>query len=141
VIVFGWGGGRVKDRGPALPQKCESCGHDGFLNYFTVTKWFRLYFIPIIPYSTKHFIACPVCTAGSELTTASERERISALVAMTASLNSGLLAPASYAEQARNALGQAALTPLPPAPATEPPPPPEPSRPTNRIQAGQSWSG
>lgn len=120
MIVFGWGGGRVKDHGQAPPQRCPSCGHDGFLHYFTVTKWFRLYFIPIIPYSTKHFLACPLCTAGAELTTAAERERVHTLVATTASLNSGLLAPGSYAEQVRSALGRAAPTPLPRRPQSKP---------------------
>jgi hypothetical protein len=143
LIIFGWGGGKAKNRGPAVPQTCQSCGHDGFLHYFTVTKWFRLYFIPIIPYSTRHFLACPVCTAGTELETSAERQRVHALVATTASLNSGLLGPDAYAEQIRNAFGHASPAPaLPPTPKIEPPrTPTQPSATPNRIRAGETWSG
>lgn len=143
MIIFGWGGGKVKSHGPALPQTCRSCGHEGFLHYFTVTKWFRLYFIPIIPYSTKHFLACPVCTSGSELTTPADRQRVHALVATTASLSSGLLSPEAYAEQVRRAFGEAAPAPaLPAAPTLEQPAaPPARSATSNRIRAGESWSG
>lgn len=143
MILFGWGGGKVKNHGPALPQACRSCGHEGFLHYFTVTKWFRLYFIPIIPYSTKHFLACPVCTSGTELTTPADRQRVHALVATTASLNSGLLSSDAYAEQVRRAFGETTPAPaLPAAPTLEKPvPPPMPSATSNRIRAGESWSG
>ena len=89
MIIFGWGGGKAKSHGPALAQSCPSCGRDGFLHYFTVTKWFRLYFIPIIPYSIKHFLGCPVCTSGTELTTPAACQRVHALVATTASLGTG----------------------------------------------------
>jgi hypothetical protein len=143
VIIFGWGGGKVKNHGPALPQACGSCGHEGFLHYFTVTKWFRLYFIPIIPYSTEHFLACPVCTSGSELTTLAERQRVHTLVSATASLMSGLVSPEMYAEQVRRAFGEAAPPPaLPSTPRLEQPiAPPAPSATSNRIRAGESWSG
>jgi hypothetical protein len=143
VIIFGWGGGKAKDHGPAVPQACASCGREGFLHYFTVTKWFRLYFIPIIPYSTKHFLACPVCTRGAELTSTAERQRVQALVATTASLNSGLIMPGTSAEQAPSTTGLAVPVPaLPPAPRMTPPSLPNASPETsNRIRAGESWSG
>jgi hypothetical protein len=143
VIIFGWGGGKAKNHGPAVPQVCPSCGHDGFFNYFTVTKWLRLYFIPIIPYNTRHFLACPACTAGTELNSAAERQRVHALVAATASLSSGLIGPDAYGEQMRSGLGQAAPTPaLPPAPEISRPGKQElPSGTANRIRAGESWSG
>ncbi len=143
MIIFGWGGGKARNHGPAVPQTCPSCGHDGFLHYFTVTKWFRLYFIPIFPYSTKHFLACPVCTSGAELATPAERQRVQALVATPASLNSDLLGPDARAGQVRSAFGEAAPAPaLPPAPPMEKPiAPTQPSATSNRIRAGESWSG
>ena len=85
MIVFGWGGGRPKDHGPAVPRPCPSCGRSGHLHYFTVTKWFRLYLIPLIPYSTKHFLACSSCTAASELT-AAERRQVQRLMSTDRSL-------------------------------------------------------
>lgn len=152
MIVFGWGGGKVKNHGPALPQMCPSCGHEGFFHYFTVTKWFRLYWIPIIPYSTKHFLACPVCTNGGELTSPVERQRVHTLVASTASMLSGLVDPETYAEQVRLAFGEFSPAPafgevspapaLPPSPQISPPSTPVPPSPmAKRIRAGESWSG
>lgn len=143
VIIFGWGGGKVKDRGAAVPQTCPSCGLEGFLHYLTVTKWLRLYFIPIIPYSTRHFLACPVCTAGRELGTGAEREMVHGLVAATASLNSGFLGPDEYEDQIRRALGVASPAPaLPPRPEIEPPSTRAESPTTpNRIRAGETWPG
>lgn len=135
MIIFGWGGGKAKNHGPAVAQVCSSCGREGFLNYFTITKWFRLYFIPIIPYKTRHFLACPVCTSGTELTTIADRQRVQALVATTASLGTG--------QQPRSAFGQGAPAPaLPPAPTMEKPiAPSQPPSTSNRIRAGESWSG
>ena len=75
MIIFGWGGGRPKDHGPAVPQECRSCARSAHLHYFTVTKWFRFYFIPLIPYRTRHFLACPSCTAATELKTGAERRQ------------------------------------------------------------------
>ena len=80
MIILGWGGGRPKDHGPTVSQPCRSCGRADYLHYFTVTKWFRLYLIPLIPYSTRHFLACPSCTAASELKTPAERQQVRRLV-------------------------------------------------------------
>ena len=142
MIIFGWGGGKAKDHGPAVPQACASCGHEGFLHYFTVTKWSRLYFIPIIPYSTRHFLACPVCTSGTELTTQAERQEVHALVGTTASLGSRPRQDA-FAEPVRSAFGRSAPAPaLPAAPLVETPAvPTQPTATSNRIRAGESWSG
>jgi zinc-ribbon family len=96
VIIWGWGGGKPKDLGPAVPLQCARCGREGFARYLTVTKWFRLYFIPVIPYETKHFLVCPVCTAATELKTKGERERVGRLVALTASLMSGATTEEAY---------------------------------------------
>lgn len=140
MIIFGWGGGKAKDHGPAVPQACPSCGRDGFLHYFTVTKWFRLYFIPLIPYNTRHFLACPVCTAGAELTTSAERQRVQALVATTASMNSGQLGTNAYLEQAGSTYGQASpALALPPTPKIQSQP--QSSSTASQIRAGEAWSG
>ena len=76
MIFFGWGGGKAKDVGPAAPITCPNCRNATTFHYVTSTKWFRLYFVPIIPYSRKHFLLCPVCTRGMALT--SETARLAA---------------------------------------------------------------
>src|SRR5438046_396608 len=105
MILFGWGGGKPKDLGPALPFECARCGKEGFARYFTVTKWFRLYFIPVIPYQTKHFLVCPVCTAATELKTIDERNRAVRLVGLTASLNAGTTSELAYKELLLSEMG------------------------------------
>lgn len=68
MIIFGFGGGRPKDRGPVVPARCPNCGNENYLRHVSSTRWFSLFFIPLIPYSTKHFLLCPVCTQGRLLT-------------------------------------------------------------------------
>ena len=68
MIIFGFGGGRPKDRGPVIPARCPNCGNENYLRHVSSTRWFSLFFIPLIPYSTKHFLLCPVCTQGRSLT-------------------------------------------------------------------------
>jgi hypothetical protein len=145
MIVFGWGGGRPKDLGPALPFQCSRCNREGFARYFTVTKWFRLYFIPIVPYQTKHFLVCPSCTAASELTTPAERQRAERLVALTTSLQSGFVSEEAYAERLKAELAGSAATSasLPSGQSVVP------TRPDGvgdaarvaAIRSGESWSG
>jgi zinc-ribbon family len=98
MIIFGWGGGKPKDLGPALPNKCARCGREEFARYFTVTKWFSLFFIPLIPYSTKHFLVCPTCTNARELTTRETQARAEQLVALTARYTSGAIDEQTYLE-------------------------------------------
>jgi hypothetical protein len=78
---------------------CPACGHTGFNRYFTVTKWFRLYFVPLIPYETKHFLVCPVCTRAEELSSAGvadvKRRMQPAVAPATTPIGSGL--PAAQA--------------------------------------------
>ena len=67
MIIWGWGGGKPTDFGPVVPIKCPNCHNQTALHYVKTTKWFRLYFIPLVPYSTEHFLLCPVCTRGTQL--------------------------------------------------------------------------
>lgn len=66
-VLFGWGKVTSKDYGPTLPQKCNNCNNEVYLNLFHVREWFTLFFIPVIPYSSKYMIMCNVCSRGYEL--------------------------------------------------------------------------
>jgi len=146
MIVFGWGGGKPKDMGPAMPFVCSRCERPGFARYFTVTKWFRLYFIPVMPYQTKQFLVCPTCMAAHELTTSSERARAARLVSLTASLQSGTLSEDAYqaavgaelSGQSQPAIAQPAKPAL-----AVPSAPPRPDRADVAVAAlnsGNAWS-
>jgi hypothetical protein len=67
AIIFGWGGGRLRDRGAAAPVNCPRCGNSTFYRYASSTKWFRLYFIPLIPYSSSISCFAPFALMGSSL--------------------------------------------------------------------------
>jgi hypothetical protein len=95
AIIFGWGGGTPKDLGPAVPYTCPNCRNQGFFRYFIARKWFRLYFIPVVPYESRHLLVCPVCTGAIELT-GEERSRAAAMVKHTTSWNSGQISDEQY---------------------------------------------
>lgn len=68
MIIFGFGGGKPKDLGPVVLTTCPNCRNETTFHYVKHTKWFRLYFVPLVPYSTKHYLQCPVCDRGMKLT-------------------------------------------------------------------------
>ena len=143
-IVFGWGGGRRKDHGAAVPATCPNCGNAVMFHYFSVTKWFSLFFIPLIPYMTQHFLLCPVCTRGFEMN-GEKVTKAKQLIESTAAFNAGTLSQVDYEREVQSfygMLGQAPpshqLTTEPQRPAIPPPPsamPPPPTTPQPPDQA------
>jgi zinc-ribbon family len=129
-IVFGWGGGRRKDHGAAVPAHCPNCRNAVMFRYFSVTKWFSLFFIPLIPYQTSHLLLCPVCTRGMRLERG-QVEQAKQLVASSAAFSSGSMSHDDYEREVQafwaGALGHALppdqLTTEPAPPAIPPPPP------------------
>jgi hypothetical protein len=91
MIIFGWGGGTPKKKGDVAPVQCPNCERSVFFQHVSSTKWFRLYLIPLIPYDTKNFLLCPVCTRGAELTSSQLRsvETMKALTAQWRAQNIG----------------------------------------------------
>jgi len=104
VLIFGFGPSAPKDRGPAVPLRCPNCRNDVEYRYAVSRSWFRLFFIPVIPYGSRHLLLCPVCSRGLELT----REQGSAaadMVTATEARRSGGLAVAAYDTKVRSFLG------------------------------------
>src|SRR5204863_10091566 len=64
ALIFGWGGGNFKDKGEAVYMTCPRCNNDVFYRLTNAKKWFRLYFVPVVPYSSKWFLICPICSHG-----------------------------------------------------------------------------
>jgi hypothetical protein len=144
MIVFGWGGGKPKDLGAAIPTRCLRCNNDVTYRYYSVTKWFRLYFIPLIPYSTKHFLVCPTCMATKELDKASQAQTVE-LVAATSAMQAGQLSPEHYAERIQaitsgiprtGSVTNVGIPSLPPPPAT-----PVTAATRDDISKGGAWAG
>jgi hypothetical protein len=96
MLIFGWGAGRPKDGGAVVPHQCPHCHNDGYFRLISATKWFRLFFVPLIPYSTKHFLVCPVCTSGKQLT-GHDVARARQMAALTAERQGGGMSDERYA--------------------------------------------
>lgn len=67
-VIFGWGHTTNKVHGPAELHNCARCHNEQYWILQKSTEWFTLFFIPIIPYSTKHFEFCPICQNVVHLT-------------------------------------------------------------------------
>jgi hypothetical protein len=66
-FLFGWGHQTTKDYGPAIPIVCPNCHNEGYWHLLHVRVWFTLFFIPLIPYESNHYLLCEICSRGMEL--------------------------------------------------------------------------
>lgn len=73
-ILFGWGKQTLKKHGPVFKNHCDRCNNEELWQLYTRRTWFTLFFIPVIPYSTEHLVACPVCSFGAVITEAKFKE-------------------------------------------------------------------
>jgi hypothetical protein len=67
VVIFGWGGGPAQDLGEVAPTTCPNCHNQVFLHHIRSDKRISLYFIPLVPYGSDEYLACPICRAGLQL--------------------------------------------------------------------------
>ena len=67
MIIFGFGRTTFKDCGPDIPVMCERCRNDVSYHFIERKKWFTLFFIPILPYSSSKLVICPVCSNAVEM--------------------------------------------------------------------------
>lgn len=66
-IIVGWGRKTNNDLGPTYAITCPNCGNKTVWHLLEHTRWVTLFFFPLFPYQSKHFLFCPVCTRGAEL--------------------------------------------------------------------------
>lgn len=67
IIFFGWGHRITKEFGPTIALHCPNCKNDGWWHLVSYKTWFTLFFIPVIPYESKHLLLCEICSQGLEL--------------------------------------------------------------------------
>ena len=67
MIIFGWGRQTIKQIGIVLKRMCDHCNNEEYWVLTRTITWFTLFFIPVIPYSVKYFLSCPVCKYGFDL--------------------------------------------------------------------------
>ena len=63
-FIFGWGRQLKKKFGPVFKKMCSHCHNEDYWIFLRISTWFTLFFIPVIPYSWKYFLACPICEYG-----------------------------------------------------------------------------
>ncbi|MEO0588253.1 MAG: tetratricopeptide repeat protein, partial [Planctomycetota bacterium] len=67
ILIWGWGSFNRRNH-TAIRATCEHCGKLGMLKSHDVTRYFSLYFIPLIPLGTKRIIhECPACKMAREM--------------------------------------------------------------------------
>ena len=67
MIIFGWGHRKEKDYGETYPIECSRCNNSTYWKLIRIQEWFELFFIPVFPYKSKHWLLCPICSTGLEL--------------------------------------------------------------------------
>lgn len=65
-IIFGYRT-LVKNIGAVFKRMCDHCHNEKYWVLTQTTRWFTLFFIPIIPSSSKYFLSCPICKYGFTL--------------------------------------------------------------------------
>ena len=67
VLIFGWGAGQAQDLGEVAPTTCPNCHNEVFLHHIRSDKHVSLYFIPLVPYGSNEYLACPICRHGLQI--------------------------------------------------------------------------
>jgi uncharacterized protein YbaR (Trm112 family) len=95
VLIFGWGSSGVRDLGEVAPLLCPNCHNNVFLHQIKSSREVSLYFIPLVPYATDEYLACPICHAGLQIQPA-HRQDVSAMIMATRLWRSGQLTADDY---------------------------------------------
>ena len=95
VLIFGWGGGPVQDRGDVAPIRCPNCHNDVYFHHIHSTRQVSLFFVPVMPYRTDEYLACPVCRQAMQIPPA-QLSTVHAMRAATAAFRAGSIADPDY---------------------------------------------
>jgi len=66
-LIFGFGKQTFREYGKTEEQACGHCNKTAAQVLVKVTSWFTLFFIPLIPYSMKYVLICPLCDGYREV--------------------------------------------------------------------------
>ncbi len=61
-LIFGFGRTTRKLIGPDGYFYCRSCGRDVRWMVYKLTRWFTIFFIPVIPYNREYYLSCSSCS-------------------------------------------------------------------------------
>jgi hypothetical protein len=118
VVIFGFGAGKHEDLGEVVPTVCPNCRNHVFLHHVRSKKSVSLYFVPVVPYGTDHYLVCPVCSRGLQLNTP-QLAHLPAMAGAVTAYRSGRIPEAQLMAQADRFWRQLGMSPAgqqPPAP-------------------------
>jgi hypothetical protein len=67
LFVFGRGKRTHTDHVPTFAITCPNCHNQTHWRYQHHRNWFTLFFIPLIPYESEHYLLCDMCKQGITL--------------------------------------------------------------------------
>ena len=65
-FIFGFGHRKFSRKG-VVKGNCARCNNQVDKELIKATSYFTLFFVPLIPYGTKHLLVCPICRDSAEL--------------------------------------------------------------------------
>jgi len=110
VLIFGWGSSGAQDRGEVAPLRCPNCHNDVYMHAVKSDKELSLYFIPLVPYASDEYLACPVCRAAIK-TRPENRSAVQSMIASTRLWKTNSMAPADYEHRTRFFWSQLGMAP------------------------------
>jgi hypothetical protein len=66
LLIFGMRN-RAHEHGPCVAATCPRCHNEVVLSYLVVTRWFTLFFVPLIPFGRRRMLICPICSWQREV--------------------------------------------------------------------------
>jgi hypothetical protein len=72
LLIFGMRN-RAHQHGPCVAATCPRCHNEVVLAYLVVTRWFTLFFVPLVPIGgRRRLLICPICSWQREVPKSSE---------------------------------------------------------------------
>ncbi len=94
MIIFGWRS-IIKNIGIVFKRMCDHCHNEEYWILSRTTRWFTLFFIPVIPLESKYFLSCPICKYGFDLK-GDQLEKIKPLAELNQLLVDGKINDSEY---------------------------------------------
>ena len=107
MIIWGFGGSKLTDKGAVWPATCPRCNNDVLLHHVTTHASFRLFFVPIVPYDRKHHLMCPVCRQSMQFDPKAELPRIEAGKQLLVAIRTGQISEEQYRRELAGLRGEA----------------------------------
>jgi zinc-ribbon family len=97
LLIFGMRS-RSHQHGACVAASCPRCHNEVVLIYLVVTRWFTLFFIPVIPTSKRRMLMCPICQWNREVPKASEHLAVE-MIGITEQWKTKQLGDAEYGQR------------------------------------------